>query len=127
MFENLPVACQVERMKNVSDLAFGGGDIDRAAWVRGDDDALNAMLNEESAGIVLFWHGKPLVNEDAGVSLVRLAPNDPLVAKAGTLVFLGRDDGAAVFAADLKDWEPEDVDFSTLGAFLDPSRHQHDR
>jgi len=112
-------------METMSDLAFGGGDIDRAACARGDDATLERMLDEDTAGVILLWRGKPLVSEVDGVSLVRLATRNALVAKSDPLIFLGRDGGDAVFAADLKDWEPEDVDFSTLGAFLDPTCQRH--
>lgn len=112
-------------MDTLDTLSFAGGEIDRAAWLRGDEAKLALLRSAPETRVILFWRGKPLVQEAEATTLVRLDPGSELVGRASGHCFLGFEAGAAVFAADLKGWEPEDVDFSTLGAFLDPSRQRH--
>jgi NAD+ diphosphatase len=44
---------------------------------------------------------------------------------ADALVFLGLEDDAPVFAADLSGWTPPELDDTTLNLFLDPSQQVH--
>ena len=40
-------------------------------------------------------------------------------------ILLGREDGQARFAVDLSEWEPEGLDPTALGGFLDPTEQRH--
>lgn len=103
----------------------GGTGPDRAAELRGDAAALGALLRDPGARAILLWRGKPLVGGEGRCALARLPLDHPVLEGGGPPLFLCRQGGAAVVAIDLSAWEPEDVDFSTLGAFLDPSEQQH--
>jgi len=45
--------------------------------------------------------------------------------RAKEAIFLGIDEGQAVFAHDLSDWSPEGVDETAMNTFLDPTEQQH--
>lgn len=123
-------------MRIAETVTFGGGGgggtrdavgagLDRAAHLRDDAPALDALFAEPGARAIVLWRGKPLVaGEDRG-ALARLPLDHPVLAGAGAPIFLGCAGGAALVARDLSGWDPEDVDFSTLGAFLDPTEQQH--
>lgn len=107
-------------MKIAETVTFGGSGLDRAAEMRGQAVAL---AKQGDARAILLWRGKPLI---AGDSLLRLAMDHPVMAGAAAgQVFLGREDGAPVFAADLSAWEPEGQTAETLNSFLDPSEQTH--
>lgn len=110
-------------------VTFGGSDLDRAAHLRGDAQALGDAL---AGGAVLpLWRGKPLVEGDPATGTVRLVtvPGDHAVLAAANRdedLFLGRLDGRAMFAADISDWlPPEPADEAQMGTFLDPTVQQH--
>lgn len=107
-------------MKIAETVTFGGSGLDRAAQLRGRTQELKGQSN---ARAILLWRGKPMIAADA---IVRL-PLDHLVMvdAADDLIFLGREDGVPVFAADLSGWTPDGLDPSTLGGFLDPTEQQH--
>jgi NAD+ diphosphatase len=118
-------------MKLAEQVTFGGSGLDRAAHIRSDKAALAAARARRDAASVVLWRGKPLV---CGTGLERLAmiPLDHPVLNAGhgvavpEPVFLGCDEtGKPIFASDISSWEPEDVDLSSLGLFLDPSEQAH--
>lgn len=107
-------------MKIAETVTFGGSGLDRAAELRGQTQELKGQSN---ARAMLLWRGKPMIAADA---VVRLPLDHPVMADAADdLIFLGREDGAPVFAADLSSWTPEGLDPSTLGGFLDPTEQQH--
>jgi len=108
------------KMKIAETVTFGGSGLDRAAELRGDVQTLKA---DPRARAVPVWRGKPMLEEDA---LVRVPLDHSVMQDAATdMVFLGREDGAPVFAADLSAWVPDDLDDASLDAFLDPSEQQH--
>lgn len=108
-------------MQHSETVTFGGSGLDRAAQDRAGAQALAA---HPDARTIVVWRGKPLLAGDA--VLARLPLSHPVFVPAAPMqVFLGREDGRPVFATDLSAWEPEDVDFSTLGTFLDPSEQRH--
>lgn len=114
-------------MKHAETVTFGGSALDRAAEMRGDAVAINGAMADPSARAVLMWRGKPLIARAHPAELMRVRMDHPACADANleTAVFLGREDGAARFALDLSDWEPSDLDPSTLGGFLDPTEQHH--
>lgn len=103
-------------------VVFGGGDWDRAAWLRGKETDL---AEARRAGLVLpVWRGKPLfAGPEAG--LLWVPADHPILAGAAEEVFLGRDSGGrAHFAADLSSWEPESGSAAEQ-SFFDQSRQSH--
>lgn len=113
-------------MKIAETVTFGGSALDRAAEMRRDEAALAALRAAGQADILLFWKGKPLIEGDEAARLVRLPWTHPVLAGAGDdLIFLGREEGRGVFAADLHDWTPDEGEAATLGTFLDPSQQRH--
>ncbi|NCO87696.1 MAG: NAD(+) diphosphatase [Rhodobacterales bacterium] len=117
-------------MRHAESVTFGGSALDRAAELRGDAAARAALAAQPGARAVVLWRGKPLVAGTGRDRLARLPLAHPLIAGRGDGIFLGREEGQGLsghglWAHDLSDWDPEDVDFSTLGAFLDPSEQHH--
>lgn len=96
-------------MKLAETVTFGGGGLERAAHLRGDDAALRELEARDDAGTVLLWHGRVLMTGDA---LTLLPAGHALVT--GPTAFLGMTpDGAPRFAAELTGWTPEDGATST--------------
>jgi NAD+ diphosphatase len=114
-------------MKIAETVTFGGSGLDRAAELRGDPTALAAAMSDPSARTILFWRGKPLLQDDPhGRVLARLPLDHPVLSEAAPdAFFLGREDGAAVFAHDLADWTPHDQDLSAVNSFVDRSEQHH--
>ena len=103
-------------------IAFAGSGLDRDAARRADAEGLARLL--EAGGRVLpIWRGKPLVVEGGGLGWVEAA--SPVLAHADKPLFLGMDDGAACFAADISDWSPEAGAEAVQAGFFDPSRQTH--
>ena len=88
---------------DLSELAFGGGGLDRAAHLRTEADAL---LSSGTAKALPIWRGRPLM---AGVSgpggdlhLELLAADHPLITGHDPeWIFLGQQDDTPLFAADI--------------------------
>jgi len=81
------------------------------------------LMKDAAARVILFWRSKPMLVEDA---LVRVPFGHPVLNDAATdMVFLGRDEDALTFAADLSGWTPDDLDDTELNTFLDPSEQTH--
>lgn len=113
-------------MKLAETVTFGGSALDRAAEIRGDDAALERAMADPAARAVLIWRGKPLLCGERQGDLARLPLDHPVLnAATGEPILLGRENGAALFAYELLEWEPEGQDVSTLGAFADPSKQHH--
>lgn len=111
-------------MKLAETVTFGGSALDRMAEIRGDQAALTAARQDTNARAILLWRGKVLVNGDS--QLVRLPLDHPILTEASPeTILLGRDTGAAVFAYDLSQWEPDQLDAGQLGQFLDQSIQTH--
>ena len=110
-------------MEHAESVTFGGSGLDRRAELRG---TARSLLDDPRAGVIALWRGKPLVDGDGEGGLVRLPPPQSLLASADLeYLFLGTEDGAPVFAADLSGWTPEVVDTSALGSFVDTSLQRH--
>ncbi len=115
-------------MKLAETVTFGGAGLDRAAHLRGDAAALAQMQARDDARVVLFWRGKPLVRGEGRDRLALLPCDHPVVAsqETGDRVLLGLASGEAPrFACDLSNWEPDDLDRTALGQFLDPTEQHH--
>lgn len=102
-------------------MAFGGSGLDRAAGLRGDADAVAALLAQ--GRVLPVWRGKPLICDGAALGWVGSA--SPVLHGAEPPVFLGLDDGTACFAQDVSHWVPEaGADGLDLG-FFDPTEQRH--
>lgn len=112
-------------MRDAETVTFGGSGLDRAAHLRGDAAALERLWAGDAARVLPLWRGKPLFRLGDAQELGWLPATHPLVtARAARSVFLGRDGGAARFAVDISDWDPDEIP-DTLDAFLDPSEQRH--
>lgn len=112
-------------MKHAEEVTFGGSGLDRAAEMRGDIPALAAAMQDPKSSTVLIWRGKPLVQGEDDLHLARLPLDHPILSEAtAEPILLGREQ-AAVFAHDISDWTPDDLDASALGAFVDPTEQTH--
>ncbi len=113
-------------MKHAETVTFGGSALDRAGEIRGNSAALAYLRKASDSKAIVFWRGKPLIHKTRPASLVRLDMDHPILADASPdVIFLGREDGAGRFAFDMSDWNPDDLDQSQLGGFLDPSEQHH--
>ncbi len=114
-------------MKAAETVTFGGSGLDRAAELRGQDELVEWIATQGNGQSILLWRGKPLVCTDALDTLVQLPLDHPLLtARSNAAIFLGRDENdTLLFAHDLSDWQPADLDAETLDAFLDKSEQAH--
>jgi NAD+ diphosphatase len=81
-------------------LAYGGGWLDRAGELRADPERMAALLADPGSVVLPLWRDRCLVAADAPVRLTGDRAANALTI-ADETVFLGMDDGSAVFAADL--------------------------
>lgn len=113
-------------MKHAEDVTFGGSGLDRAAELRGDILALAAAMQDPDSRTLVLWRGKPLVETGDDPALARLPLDHPVLADATDApILMGRENGRAIFAQDVSDWQPEDLDASAMGSFLDQSLQVH--
>ena len=104
-------------------VTFGGSGLDRAAELRADTQAIEALAREEGTRFIVFWKGKPALFADASLAFV--APGAAILADASEApVFLGRDDAGALFAVTLDRWDSDEMP-NTLDAFVDTSQQRH--
>jgi len=113
-------------VKNAEIVTFGGSGLDRAAQLR--DKAAQTQLKQlPVARSIVMWRGKPAVigdTEAGGQALLRIPLNHPALQDSGFTLFLGRDGGRPIYAADLSSWTPAELP-GTLDAFSDPSEQRH--
>ncbi|MDQ2094178.1 NAD(+) diphosphatase [Rhodalgimonas zhirmunskyi] len=114
-------------MKLAETVTFGGSGLDRAAHLRGDDAALEALRASNGARTIVTWRGKPLFEGEARDRLARLPLDHPmLMAEGGPEMLLGLEEGGdAIFARDMSGWTPDVLDASLMGTFLDPTEQVH--
>lgn len=114
-------------MKIAETVTFGGSGLERFAELRGDSVALTSAKADPRSCAVVFWRGKPLLEDQAeGRVLARLPLDHPLLDEtAPDHFFLGKENGAAVFAHNLAGWTPPDQDPAILNSFLDRSEQHH--
>jgi NAD+ diphosphatase len=109
-------------MKHAETVTFGGSGLDRAAHER--KNASTLWLGP-TARVIVQWRGKPMVSADH-TKLVTVNVDHAIVTDASAdHVYLGRNDGAPVFAIDISRWEPEAFDDAAVDTFLDPTEQAH--
>lgn len=109
-------------MKLAETVTFGGSRLNRAAELRGNDDAIAARWADPSAGVVPFWRGKPMFAGEAAAWLP--ASHEVFKHRVDDPIFLGLDKAGPRFAVNVSTWEPEEKP-DTLGAFFDPSEQTY--
>lgn len=112
-------------MRHAEDVIFGGSALDRAAEIRGNRAILAELKSDPDTRCIVFWRGKPLFSSDVTDALARVAMDHPVLADAAEPILLGRENGKALFAADISAWEPDDLDATAMQVFADPTRQQH--
>lgn len=103
-------------MRISEEVTFGSSGLDRAAHLRGQD----ARLAQFSAQYTFFWRGKPLMS---GSGLSRFDAHALVDAAQNTPLFLGLENGVALFACDVSHLEPDEGD-TPDGSFLDLSEQR---
>lgn len=113
-------AWHLDEMKIAETVTFGGSALNRAAELRKDTETLK---RQAQACTIVMWRGKPMI---CGDDLVRIPLDHPVLANASAdMVFLGLEQEAPVFAADLSAWQPPDLDEAQLGGFHDLTEQSH--
>ncbi|WP_197917477.1 NAD(+) diphosphatase [Thiosulfatihalobacter marinus] len=113
-------------MKHAETVTFGGSSLDRAAELRGDKTAMDALRADPASLAIALWRGKPLCAGADLNTLVRLPLDHPLFAGLRVPpIFLGREETGAVFARDVSAWAPETLDENSLRQFFDASLQHH--
>ena len=108
-------------MKHAETVTFGGSSLDRAAHLRGQADQLAAS---EAARAIVLWRGKILV--DGTNQVLRVAMTSQILQDAARdMIFLGLEDAAPVFAADISAWAPAGFDPAAPVDFFDNTQQQH--
>ena len=110
-------------MRDAEAVTFAGATIDRAAGLRGDTAAQEAMLADPAARTLALWRGKPLLDLEAAPALAWLPLDSPVFDPAALTVFLGRDGAAPRFARAVADWGEGPAPGPR--AFLDETRDTH--
>ena len=120
-------------MRLAERVTFGGtggrgvpAGLDRAAALRGQQEAQARLRDDPAARMLPLWRGKPLI-AGAGRDRAGWLPLDhPLPAPiADPPLFLGLVDGAPRFAVDVSAWQPAEIDAAALAAFFDASEQHH--
>ncbi len=113
-------------MKLAETVTFGGSGLERAAHLRGDSAEMIKLLADPKSQAIVFWRGKPLIRRGDRDALARLETTHKVFAgRSAQALFLGLEDGRAIFAHDLSDWTPADVDEAAMNTFLDPTEQRH--
>ncbi|MEM1340869.1 MAG: NAD(+) diphosphatase [Pseudomonadota bacterium] len=110
-----------------SRIGFLGAGLDRAAHLRGDQDSLQAFL-EDGAPVLPVWRGKVMMDLTGPHRTLSWLPCDsPVfdVCRDDMPMFLGVAGGKPHFFQDISAWTPDDLDGADLGAFADPSVQVH--
>lgn len=109
-------------MKLAETVTFAGSGYDRCAELRGDVDAVVRLRQDPHARAIVLWRGKLML---AGSDLVQL-PLDHALLDLSQMpaILLGRVPHP-VFAYDISNWEPADLDADQLAAFIDLTEQHH--
>ena len=109
-------------MRHAETVTFGGSGLDRAAEVRRDAAAL---WDHPKARSLVFWRGKPLVAAAKDKAL-RVPVDHPILEDAAAdRVLIGREDGAPLFAVELRTWVPHEGLPDGMNSFFDASEQTH--
>ena len=112
-------------MRHAEEVTFGGSALDRAAELRPDAGMLAELRAGSGAQSIVLWRGKPLIAQSNPTHLLRVPLDHAVLDGTRAELFLGREDGRAVFASDISHWQPADLDAASLNAFADPTEQVH--
>ena len=113
-------------MKLAETVTFGGSGLNRAAELRDDVEAMQTYRANPASEAIVFWKGKPMIRRSAQDALVRVSMSHDLIAdRADNALFLGLENGRAIFAHDVSDWVPEGAEEAATGAIFDFSEQSH--
>ena len=95
-------------------LTYSGGTLDRASNQRTDPAFLAATLAAPGSRVIPMWRDRCIISGDpAAPAILAASVAGDVLASAAETVFLGLDDGAGVFAADLSPLEePQAVELA---------------
>jgi NAD+ diphosphatase len=111
-------------MRHGESVTFGGSGLDRAVHLRADAARLADLAADPASRTLALWRGKPLLAGEAALGW--LPPGHAMLAEAKVPpVFLGLDDGAARFAADISAWSPPDLAEAAFHGFFDGTEQRH--
>ena len=104
-------------------FAFQGaaGGLDRAAHLRRDSDKIAALWRDARARALPIWRGKVAADGDG---LLWLTTDHPVLAHAGTQIFLAIQGDTPLFSVDVSSWQPADGP-APEGGFFDASLQPH--
>lgn len=111
-------------MRIAETVTFGGSGFDRAAGLRGKPDRIANLLSEPSCRVLPVWRGRPLLDA-SGDALGWMPAIHPVLPAQTAYIFLGIDEGTALFAADLSAWLPAGFDPSKPAGFFDSDLQHH--
>lgn len=102
-----------------TEIAFAGAWQARCAELRKDNATLAALLARSDTRILPLWRGKPqFALDDAHGRLGWVDPGAPCLHDAPRpMLFLGKHDNRARFAADISGWEPDALDRAAMAMF----------
>lgn len=113
-------------MKLAETVTFGGSGLDRAAHLRSEPSAMQALKRLDDAEAIVFWRGKPMIRRGERDALARFPVRHPALQEVmENAIFLGLEGNSGRFAVDLSRWQPDDIDPSIMGGFLDPTEQRH--
>lgn len=101
-------------------LTFAGSGLDRAAQLRGTQDAIPKAQDRS----VVLWRGKVLIDLARESKLHFVPANNSVLANAEH-IFLGIDDDGPLFAFDISRWQPTEQDLPPQDVFFDPTHQVH--
>ncbi|MCC5991263.1 MAG: NAD(+) diphosphatase [Rhodobacteraceae bacterium] len=108
-------------------FAFAGAWQARSAELRKDSAALGALLARSDTLILPIWRGKPqFAISDAHACLGWVDASAPCLQDAPRpILYLGKHDGRAIFAADISGWEPDALDRAAMAMFNDTTTQHY--
>ncbi len=103
-------------------LSFIDGNLDRGDGLRRDEDALTKLQTHGDTRIIPFWHNQVFINGLEGTSptLKQCCGEEAvgIIESASEILFLGLNEGRALFAADLSHLEESAARQQAIGATL---------
>lgn len=103
-------------------IQYAGARLDRAALLREDEARLADALADPASRLIPVWRNRNLVVRDAEGAFAAGRATGESLSAADEIVFLGRHDGRAVFAADFSSLDEQRVAALGDGDFVDLRR-----
>jgi len=100
-------------MRIAETVTFGGSGLDRAGNLRRDPQRMAELWH--SAQVMLMWRGRPLLVQ--GERLAWVEASQGVAGQPETAIFLGQDEGKALFAQDVSGWTPVEPVAEAAGFF----------